>query len=143
MAAQTFAIAGRLLLGLVLGTLLAVGGYFIGWYVPFSLPAGWPRIPFMVTPAGIGGGVGSFLGWWLNIDGNPDQNRLLTLAALTIAIAAAIGGAWGGYIYGESIEGTRVWRHPTTQAILNGTVIAANGALLLWRLCARLLGGAP
>ena len=129
----------RLVLGIVLGTLLAVGGYFVGWYIAFSVPEGYPRIPFLVTGAGIGGGLGSFLGWWLDLDGGYDRNRLLALAALTIAIAAAIGGAWGGYSYGESLEGTRVWRHPTTQAVLNGTVIASNIALLVWYTGVRLL----
>ncbi len=129
----------RLVLGIVLGTLLAVGGYFVGWYIAFSVPEGYPRIPFLVTGAGIGGGLGSFLGWWLDLDGGYDRNRLLALAALTIAIAAAIGGAWGGYSYGESIEGTRVWRQPTTQAILNGTVIASNIALLVWYIGVKLL----
>ena len=129
----------RLLFGIVLGTVLAVGGYFVGWYTAFSVPAGSPRMLLLVLPAGIGGGVGSFLGWWLDLDGNSDRSRLLTLAVLALAIAFAIGGAWGGYIYGESVEGTRVWRHPTTQAILNGTVIASNGALLIWHIGARLL----
>lgn len=122
----------RLVLGIVLGTLLAVAGYFVGWYIAFSVPEGYPRIPFLVASAGIGGGLGSFLGWWLDLDGGSDRNRLLTLAALTLAIVAAIGGAWVGYLYGESTEGTRVYRQPTTQAILNGTVLASNIALLVW-----------
>jgi hypothetical protein len=129
----------RLVLGIVLGTLLAVGGYFVGWYIAFSVPEGYPRIPFLVIPAGIGGGLGSFLGWWLDLDGGYDRNKLLALTALTIAIMAAVGGAWGGYSYGESIEGTRVWRQPTTQAILNGTVIASNIALLVWYIGVKLL----
>ncbi len=129
----------RLVLAIVLGTLLAVGGYFVGWYIAFSLPEGYPRIPFLVTAAGIGGGLGSFLGWWLDLDGGSDRNRLLTLTALTIAIVAAVGGAWVGYSYGESIEGTRVWRQPTTQAIINGTVLASNIALLVWHIGIRLL----
>ncbi len=129
----------RLVLGIVLGTLLAVGGYFVGWYIAFSVPEGYPRIPFLVTGAGIGGGLGSFLGWWLDLDGGYDRNKLLTLAALALAIVAAVGGAWGGYLYGESIEWTRVWRQPTTQAILNGTVIASNIALLVWYVGVRLL----
>ena len=129
----------RLLLGIVLGTVLAIGGYFLGWYIAFSVPAGSPRMLLLVLPAGIGGGVGSFLGWWLDLDGNSDRSRLLTLAVLALAVAFALGGAWGGYVYGESVEGTRVWRHPTTQAILNGTVIASNGALLIWHIGARLL----
>ena len=133
----------RLLLGIVLGTVLAVGGYFLGWYIAFSVPAGSPRMLLLVLPAGIGGGVGSFLGWWLDLDGNSDRSRLLTLAVLALAVAFALGGAWGGYEYGESVEGTRVWRHPTTQAILNGTVIASNGALLIWHIGARLLHRAP
>ena len=133
----------RLLLGIVLGTVLAVGGYFLGWYIAFSVPAGAPRMMLLVLPAGIGGGVGSFLGWWLDLDGNSDRNRLLTLSVLALAIAFAVGGAWGGYVYGESVEGTRVWRHPTTQAILNGTVIAGNGALLIWHIVARLLRRPP
>ena len=133
----------RLLLGIVLGTVLAIGGYFVGWYTAFSVPAGFPRMLFLVLPAGIGGGVGSFLGWWLDLDGDSDRSRLLTLAVLVLAIAFAIGGAWGGYVYGESVEGTRVWRHPTTQAILNGTVIASNGALLVWHIGARLLRRPP
>ncbi len=132
-------IVARLLLAVVLGTVLAVGGYFVGWYIAFSLPAGYPRMAFVVLPAGIGGGVGSFLGWWLDLDGGSDRNRLLTFAALTLAIVFAIGGAWGGYVYGEAIEGTRVWRHPTTQAILNGTVIASNIVLLVWHVGLRLL----
>ena len=118
--------------------MLAVGGYFIGWYVAFSLPIGYPRIPFLVASAGIGGGLGSFLGWWLNIDGDSGENRLLDLAALSLSMAAAVAGAWAGYLYGESIEGTRVWRHPTTQAILNGTIIASNLALLVWQIGVRL-----
>lgn len=129
----------RLVLGIVLGTLLAVGGYFAGWYIAFSVPEGYPRIPFLVISAGIGGGLGSFLGWWLDLDGGSDRNRLLNLTALTLAIVAAVGGAWVGYSYGESIEGTRVWRQPTTQAILNGTVIASNIALLGWHIAVRLL----
>ena len=133
----------RLLLGIVLGTVLAIGGYFVGWYTAFSVPAGFPRMLFLVLPAGIGGGVGSFLGWWLDLDGDSDRNKLLTIAVLALAIAFAIGGAWGGYVYGESVEGTRVWRHPTTQAILNGTVIASNGALLVWHIGARLLRRPP
>ena len=133
----------RLLLGIVLGTVLAIGGYFLGWYTAFSVPAGSPRMLLLVLPAGIGGGVGSFLGWWLDLDGNSDRSRLLTLAVLALAVAFALGGAWGGYVYGESVEGTRVWRHPTTQAILNGTVIASNGALLIWHIGARLLRRPP
>lgn len=132
----------RLVLGIVLGTLLAVGGYIVGWYIAFSVPEGYLRIAFLVIPAGLGGGVGSFLGWWLDLDGVSDRNRILTLTtltALTLAIAAAVGGAWGGYSYGESLEGTRVWRHPTTQAVLNGTVIASNIALLVWYTGVRLL----
>ncbi len=129
----------RLVLGIVLGTVLAVGGYIIGWFIAFSVPEGYPRITFLVIPAGIGGGLGSFLGWWLNVDGGSDRNRLLTVIALTIAIVAAVGGAWGGYSYGESIEGTRIWRQPTTQAILNGTVIASNIALFVWHVGVRLL----
>ena len=132
----------RLVLGIVLGTLLAVGGYIMGWFIAFSVPEGYPRIPFLVIPAGIGGGLGSFLGWWLDLDGGSDWNSLIkltTLTALTLAIVAAVGGAWVGYSYGESIEGTRVWRHPTTQAILNGTVMASNIALLVWYVGARLL----
>ena len=133
----------RLLLGIVLGTVLAVGGYFVGWYTAFSVPAGSPRMLLLVLPAGIGGGVGSFLGWWLDLDGNSDRSRLLTLTVLALAVAFALGGAWGGYVYGESVEGTRVWRHPTTQAILNGTVFASNGALLIWHIGARLLRRSP
>ena len=129
----------RLVLGIVLGTLLGVGGYFVGWYIAFSVPEGYPQIPFLVAAAGIGGGLGSFLGWWLDLDGGSDRNRLITLTALTLAVVAAVGGAWGGYLYGETIEGTRVWRQPTTQAILNGTVIASNIALLVWHIGVRLL----
>ncbi len=131
----------RLVLGIVLGTLLAIGGYIVGWYIAFSVPEGYPRIPFLVAAAGIGGGVGSFLGWWLDLDGGSGESRLLTLTALTLAIVAAVGGAWVGYSYGESIEGTRVWRQPTTQAIVNGTVIASNIALLVWHIGVRLLHG--
>ncbi len=132
-------IVARLALAIVLGTLFAVGGYLVGWYIAFSVPEGYPQIPLLVASAGIGGGLGSFLGWWLDLDGGSGRNRLLTLAALTLAMVAAIGGAWVGYLYGESIEGTRVWRQPTTQAILNGTVIASNIALLAWHLGVRLL----
>ena len=128
----------RLLLGIVLGTLLAIGGYFVGWYIAFSLPAGVPRMPFLIAPAGIGGGAGTFLGWWLDLEGGSDGNRLLVLAPLALAVIFALGGAWGGFWYGEDIEGTRVWRHPTTQAILNGTVIASNTALLIWHVGIRL-----
>ncbi len=132
-------ILARLLLGIVLGTLLAIGGYFVGWYIVFSLPAGVPRMPFLIAPAGIGGGVGTFLAWWLDLEGGSDGNRLLVLAPLALAVVFALGGAWGGFWYGEDIEGTRVWRHPTTQAILNGTVIASNMALLVWHVGIRLL----
>ena len=131
-------ILARLLLGIVLGTLLAIGGYFVGWYIAFSLPAGVPRMPFLIAPAGIGGGVGTFLAWWLDLEGSSDRNSLLAVAALVLAVVFALGGAWGGFWYGEDIEGTRVWRHPTTQAILNGTVIASNMALLVWHVGIRL-----
>jgi hypothetical protein len=131
-------ILARLLLGIVLGTLLAIGGYFVGWYIAFSLPAGVPRMPFLIAPTGIGGGVGTFLAWWLDLEGGSDGNRLLVLAPLALAVIFALGGAWGGFWYGEDIEGTRVWRHPTTQAILNGTVIASNSALLVWHVGIRL-----
>ena len=132
-------IAARVLLGVVLGTLLAIGGYFVGWYIAFSVPAGVPRMPFLIAPAGIGGGVGAFLAWWLDLEGGSDGNRLLVLAPLALAVIFALGGAWGGFWYGEDIEGTRVWRHPTTQAILNGTVIASNSALLVWHVGLRLV----
>ena len=132
-------IVARLALAIVLGTLFAVGGYLVGWYIAFSVPEGYPQIPLLVASAGIGGGLGSFLGWWLDLDGGSGRNRLLTLAALTLAMVAAIGGAWVGYLYGESIEGTRVWRQPTTQAIINGTVLASNISLLVWHTGLRLL----
>ena len=70
--------------------------------------------------------------------GGWDRNRLLAVATLVLAVVFALGGAWGGFWYGEDIEGTRVWRHPTTQAILNGTVIASNMALLIWHVGIRL-----
>ena len=50
----------RLVLGIVLGTVLGIGGYIVGWYFAFSLPAGIPRVPFLIIAAGREKGWGAF-----------------------------------------------------------------------------------
>ncbi|MCH8868757.1 MAG: hypothetical protein IIC85_03535 [Chloroflexi bacterium] len=47
---------------------------------------------------GLGAGLGGALGWI-----NPDSPKLHILFIITLGILGAIGGAWGGMLYGSTV----------------------------------------
>ncbi len=57
---------------------------------------------------------------------------------LPLALACGLAGAWLGFMYGSTDEGTRVWRYPVTQATILGAATGANLGLLAWNTLRRL-----
>ena len=116
-------------LGTMLGLLFGVMGYIAGWFVAMSLAVGVVEMPHLVTSTGIGAGVGVFLGWW-DLEGSA-RERLL---ALSVAVVGAVGGAWGGFTYGSTIEPVSRNLTPAIAATIFGAVIGGNVALLAWNI---------
>lgn len=54
----------------------------------------------LIIGAGLGAGLGGFAAW-LRLEGD---TRPALLAMATLAVAAGVGGAWGGYEFGSSQE---------------------------------------
>jgi hypothetical protein len=88
--------------------------------------------------AGAGAGLGSFLAW-LRIDRNTRAGLLLMEL---LALAAGIGGAWGGDQYGagQEVECCAMpTNRPMTYAAL-GAAVAANVTLMVFGLVRDTLG---
>ena len=51
-----------------------------------------------VFSIGLGAGLGGALGWI-----NPDSPKLHILFIITLGVLGAIGGAWGGMLYGSTV----------------------------------------
>ncbi len=126
---------GRLVLGVVLGVCLGIVGSIAGWATAFSVSESLAGVPFMALLTGIGAGLGGYLGWRIDLDDNPGGPVALLLP---LALACGLAGAWLGFLYGSTDEGTRVWRYPVTQATILGAATGANVGLLAWNTLRRL-----
>ena len=88
-----------------------------------------------VFSIGLGAGLGGALGWI-----NPDSPKLHILFIITLGILGAIGGAWGGMLYGSTVfimggmPGIAELR-----SLVGGAVIGGNippivvGVIRIWR----------
>lgn len=130
-------LVARLAVGVVLGICLAVVGNIAGWFAAFSVPERLIVVPFMPLLTGVGAGLGGYIGWRIDLDGN--SSGLMALM-LPLALLCGLLGAWLGFQYGASDEGTRVWRYPVTQATVLGAVAGANVGLLAYNAIRMLLG---
>ena len=115
----------RTIVGIAAGSLFGAIGLVLGWMV-WPPPAGADYLFYLrIFGLGIGAGIGGFLGW-LDLE----QNKPTVLLFLVLALLGAIGGAFGGRLYGltatEGIQGPVSATQSGTLRTVLGAVIGAN-----------------
>lgn len=127
----------RAVFGFSAAALLGALGMVLAWMVwSQSLGDTLNFVYFQTTLAGIGAGVGAFVGW-LRLD---TARTVLTLALLAV-LAFGLAGAWGGLGYGRMVYGVPGLRDPSRLTIVMGAAVAANIPGLLWTTIWMMRGG--
>ena len=111
----------RIVCGLSLAAALGVAGYFIGGML-------WPPssglsflLVLLVSGAGIGAGIGGFLGW-LRLEGG----RSTMFTVLGLALVGGLAGAWGGAMYGRIVYEQALYSKAAQESTILGAAVAAN-----------------
>lgn len=92
----------------------------------------------LMIGAGLGTGLGAF-GAWLRLEGD---TRPVLLATASLAVAAGVGGAWGGYAFGarQEVDCCAMPEiSPLTYTVIGATVVA-NGAVMVFVLAREAVG---
>ena len=115
----------RTIVGIAAGSLFGVIGLVLGWMV-WPPPAGADYLFYLrIFGLGIGAGIGGFLGW-LDLE----QDKPTVFLFLVLALLGAVGGAFGGRLYGltatEGIQGPISATQSGTLRTVLGAVIGAN-----------------
>ena len=125
-------LAGRTVLGVILGTVFSVIGIGIAWamFVFFGADSHATLLVLFMCGAGLGAGLGSYIAF-LRVDWVPPVPMLAAMGAALLL--AGIGGAWGGFQFGANQEveccvGPAVT--PITYTAM-GATLGANAAALV------------
>lgn len=122
-------ILARSVIGLGLGVLGAILGYFAGWMAlgpGTSLAA---ATAYLTTGTGFGAGVGSAVGWL-----DFDRSKLANLPALVLALVGGLLGAWGGLGYAAAVYDVDVKTQGARITAVAGAAFAANLVPAVYRL---------
>ena len=123
--------AGRTLLGVGFALVLAGLGVMLGrmGLLLFGVTSWFGWLSMLVGGIGIGAGLGAVTAWlWLKGTG-PTFSVFLGV----IAVAAGIGGAWYGFVYGTGVEPeccASPDMGPLAYSVL-GSILGANAATLV------------
>jgi hypothetical protein len=139
-AQPVLVLAGRAILGVLLAIVFSVLGIGVAWglYVFSGSRSFAALFSLFLIGAGLGAGLGGFLAW-LRIDRNT-RSSLVLMGSL--ALAAGIGGAWGGYEYGARQE-VECCATPTVGPMTYtavGATVVANSALMAFGLIRDAIG---
>lgn len=119
----------RCVVGLGLGVIGSIVGYFAGWMVfgpGSSLTA---ATALLTSGMGVGAGVGSFPAW-LDLD----RPRLAQLRCVGLSLLGGILGAWGGSYYAVIVFDVDVKTQDARVTALAAAAVGANLGPALWSL---------
>ena len=130
----------RAVLGVGQATLFTVIGIGMAWGLfgfsgAHSLTT---TLWFLMAGAGIGAGLGGVAAW-LRLEGD---TWLVLLAMASLATAAGVGGAWGGYQFGAGQE-VECCAMPTVTPVTYtavGATVLANGEVMVFGLVRGAMG---
>lgn len=133
-------LALRTVLGVGLAIVFTVIGIGMAWglFVFSGVQSLNTMLWFLMTGAGIGAGLGGFTAW-LRLEGHTWP---VLLATASLAAAAGVGGAWGGYEFGARQE-LECCAMPTVTPVTYsamGATVVANGAVIVFGLARAALG---
>ena len=133
-------LALRTVLGVGLAIVFTVIGIGMAWglFVFSGAQSLTTMLWFLMTGAGIGAGLGGFAAW-LRLEGD---TWLVLLATASLAAAAGVGGAWGGYEFGARQE-LECCAMPTVTPVTYtamGATLVANGAVMVFGLVRTAVG---